>query len=79
MSLGAGQESTGAESGETGPQLICSAKGCRAVATIDLTWRNPSLHHGGRVKHWLACGDHADHLADFLHRRDFLLERGPLR
>jgi hypothetical protein len=30
------------------------------------------------VKHWLACDAHADQLADFLARRDFLLTRGPL-
>jgi hypothetical protein len=56
----------------------CSAKGCRAVATIDLRWRNPKLHDAARVKHWLACEEHADFLADFLARRNFLLERAPL-
>ena len=56
----------------------CSAKGCRAPATTDLSWRNPRLHDAGRVKHWLACDDHADGLADFLARRNFLLGRGPL-
>ena len=56
----------------------CSAKGCRADATTDLQWRNPSLHDAARVKHWLACDDHADTLADFLARRSFLLDRGPL-
>jgi hypothetical protein len=54
---------------------ICSAKGCRAAATTDLTWRNPRIHQGTRVKHWLACDEHADHLADFLARRNFLLSR----
>ena len=53
----------------------CSAKGCREPATEDLIWRNPRLHDAGRVKHWLACPEHADHLADFLARRDFLLSR----
>jgi hypothetical protein len=57
---------------------LCSAKGCRAVATTDLRWRNPGLHDTARVKHWVACDEHADFLADFLARRDFLLERGPL-
>jgi hypothetical protein len=56
----------------------CSAKGCRADATIDLTWRNPRLHDAARQKHWLACAEHADHLADFLGRRGFLRDRGPL-
>jgi hypothetical protein len=53
----------------------CSAKGCRAKATVDLAWRNPRLHDAARRKHWLACADHADHLADFLSRRGFLLAR----
>jgi hypothetical protein len=53
----------------------CSAKGCRADATIDLHWRNPRLHDAARVKHWLACAEHADSLADFLARREFLLDR----
>jgi hypothetical protein len=55
--------------------LLCSAKGCRADATTDLVWRNPRIHEQARVKHWLACDDHADHLADFLARRGFLIER----
>jgi hypothetical protein len=57
---------------------ICSAKGCRAPATVDLTWRNPRIHSGARMKHWLACDDHADFLADFLARRNFLLDRLPV-
>ncbi|MDQ6850593.1 MAG: hypothetical protein M3070_11660 [Actinomycetota bacterium] len=56
----------------------CSAKGCRADATTDLSWRNPKLHDATRVKHWLACADHADHLEGFLSRRGFLLARAPL-
>jgi hypothetical protein len=59
-------------------QLLCSARGCRAVATTDLEWRNPRLHEAGRVKHWLACDDHAEQLSDFLARRGFLLSRTPL-
>jgi hypothetical protein len=54
---------------------LCSAKGCRAAASTDLTWRNPRIHQGTRVKHWFACDAHADHLADFLNRRGFLLSR----
>jgi hypothetical protein len=57
---------------------LCSAKGCRAAATIDLSWRNPRIHDAARVKHWLACDVHADYLADFLARRNFLLSRDPL-
>ena len=56
---------------------LCSAKGCRAAATVDLVWRNPRLHDAAREKHWLACPEHEDFLADFLARRDFLLERRP--
>jgi hypothetical protein len=56
----------------------CSAKGCRAAATVDLGWRNPALHDAVRIKHWLACAEHADSLADFLSRRDFLLFRREL-
>jgi hypothetical protein len=56
----------------------CSAKGCRAEAAVDLQWRNPALHEANRVKHWVACPDHADQLAAFLAARGFLLERGPL-
>jgi hypothetical protein len=60
------------------PVPQCSAKGCRAPATIDLSWRNPRIHTEARVKHWLACDEHADRLADFLARRGFLLGRDPL-
>lgn len=42
---------------------------------MDLGWRNPRLHDSARVKHWLACDEHADSLADFLSRRGFLLSR----
>ena len=66
--------------GSGGPadeQPRCSAKGCRAAATTDLRWRNPRLHDAARVKHWLACDEHASHLADFLDRRGFLLAREP--
>ena len=56
----------------------CSAKGCRETATEDLQWRNPALHDAARVKHWLACPEHGDFLADFLARRGFLLDRTPL-
>ena len=66
-----------AESAEH-PAPRCSAKACRAAATVDLTWRNPRLHDAARRKHWLACGEHADQLAGFLERRGFLLSRGPL-
>jgi len=66
------------DEGSVGPgaeQPRCSAKGCREVATVDLLWRNPRLHDAARTKHWLACDDHADHLADYLAVRGFLLDR----
>jgi hypothetical protein len=56
----------------------CSAKGCRADAIEDLQWRNPALHDATRIKHWVACAEHADRLAAFLSARGFLLRRGPL-
>jgi hypothetical protein len=62
---------------EAEPQR-CSARDCRAAATIELSWRNPKLHDAARVKTWLACDDHADSLAEFLSRRNFLLGRRPL-
>jgi len=57
----------------------CSSKGCRSAATQDLQWRNPKLHDAARVKHWLACDEHAESLDDFLAVRGFLLARTPLR
>jgi hypothetical protein len=56
----------------------CSAKGCRTSATEDLRWRNPKLHDAARIKHWLACPEHGDRLADFLSARGFLIDRAPL-
>jgi hypothetical protein len=58
-------------------QPRCSAKGCRADATTDLRWRNPRLHDAARVKHWLACDEHASSLVQFLSARGFLLEQVP--
>ena len=62
----------------SGEDRRCSARGCRAAASIDLQWRNPRLHDAARVKHWLACDAHADSLADFLAVRGFLLGRSAL-
>lgn len=56
----------------------CSRRGCRAEATVDLRWRNPRIHDESRVKHWLACDEHADYLTEFLSLRGFLLGRAPL-
>jgi hypothetical protein len=59
-------------------QLICSAKGCRAPATVALKWNNPKLHTPDRRKTWLACPDHEASLAEFLDIRGFLREREPV-
>jgi hypothetical protein len=56
----------------------CSAKGCRADATVDLRWRNPGIHDASRVKHWLACPEHTEYLTGYLSARGFLLEAAPL-
>lgn len=56
----------------------CSAKGCRNDATVDLRWRNPKIHTGDRVKHWLACPEHEEFLTDYLGRRNFLLDKAPM-
>jgi len=68
---------------ETGNDLSngaprCSARACRAAAATDLQWRNPALHDGSRLKHWLACPEHVEELASFLDRRGFLLGRSPV-
>ena len=54
-----------------GPDLVCSAKGCRARAVWGLLWNNPKLHTPERRKTWLACGDHRTHLEHFLGARGF--------
>jgi hypothetical protein len=51
--------------------LTCSARGCRATAEWALEWRNPKIHTDDRVKTWLACAPHREHLESFLTRRDF--------
>lgn len=57
--------------------LVCSAKGCRAVARWALRWNNPSLHEPERRKTWLACDEHRQSLSDFLGVRGFLREVEP--
>lgn len=52
--------------------LVCSAKGCRQVATRALRWNNPRLHDEDRRKVWLACDAHTESLGDFLRMRGFL-------
>lgn len=63
----------------TGPQgLVCSAKGCRRPATIDLQWNNPKIHDESRRKHWLACAEHTASLSQHLSARGFLTDTLPL-
>jgi hypothetical protein len=56
----------------------CSAKGCRALATVALRWNNPRLHTPQRRKTWLACDAHESSLSQFLGARGFLREVEPL-
>jgi hypothetical protein len=58
--------------------LICSARDCRQPASYDLQWNNPKIHTADRRKHWLACDDHRESLAQFLSARGFLKEVLPL-
>lgn len=65
----------------TGPgtdEVTCSARGCRAEAAWGLRWNNPRLHTPGRRKVWLACGEHRDHLEQFLGARGFLRDTVPV-
>ncbi len=41
----------------------CSSTGCRAAPAYRVNWRNPRIHSVDRVKVWLACAEHRDHLA----------------
>ncbi|MCE7082247.1 hypothetical protein [Streptomyces sp. ST2-7A] len=61
-----------------GSETICSAKGCRAAATLVLAWNNPKLHTPGRRKTWVTCEEHREHLSTFLGARGFLRETVPL-
>jgi len=58
--------------------LVCSSRGCRQPASYDLLWNNPKIHTADRRKHWLACDDHRESLAQFLSARGFLKEVRPL-
>lgn len=55
-------------------RVVCSARGCRADAARALIWANPTLHHRGRTKTWVACAEHEQDLAAFLDVRGFLHE-----
>lgn len=63
---------TGVDPLPEGPDgLVCSAKGCKNPATVDLQWNNPKIHDDTRRKHWLACPEHATSLQQFLSARGF--------
>lgn len=55
--------------GET--RVRCSAAGCDADAVARVNWRNPRIHTPDRVKVWLACDAHREHLAEYLDSRGF--------
>lgn len=57
--------------GESPGSAICSRAGCTTAAAHRIDWRNPRIHASDRVKTWLACDAHVDHLRDFLAARDF--------
>ena len=57
--------------------LVCSSKGCRSQARWALRWNNPKLHTPERRKVWLACGDHRQHLENFLTARSYLCDTIP--
>ncbi|MFC5501606.1 hypothetical protein ACFPJ4_05040 [Lysinimonas soli] len=49
----------------------CSAAGCTDSAVWRINWRNPRIHAPERVKVWLACQAHRDHLTGYLGSRGF--------
>lgn len=65
-----GTDGTAAQSGQPAPEsTICSRKGCREQATVQLLWNNPKIHTAERRKIWLACAGHAQWLQDYLQSR----------
>lgn len=50
---------------------VCSRADCTNAATHRIEWNNPRIHDPGRIKIWLACGDHLEYLSGFLRARDF--------
>jgi hypothetical protein len=55
--------------GETG--IHCSSSGCTEQALWRINWRNPRIHTAERVKVWLACTAHREHLSGYLTSRGF--------
>lgn len=64
---------------EAQPDVVCSAKACRATATDAVIWRNPKLHVEGRRKVWTACPQHTESLSSFVDLRGFLIEVIPVQ
>ena len=58
--------------------VICSAKGCRAPATVVLVWNNPKVHTPDREKTWTACEAHREQLSHHLAIRSFLRRVEPV-
>jgi hypothetical protein len=58
--------------------LVCSARGCTAPATVDVRWNNAKIHPPERRKHWLACPEHTESLSSYLSARGMLREVVPL-
>lgn len=57
---------------------LCSRKGCRELATMQLLWNNPKIHTADRRKIWLACQDHVAWLEDYLQSRSLWKETLPM-
>lgn len=57
--------------------MICSARGCEALATGAILWSNPKIHYG-RHKTWLCCDEHKAFLTEYLGYRNFPTEYLPL-
>ncbi|WBU38586.1 hypothetical protein [Homoserinibacter sp. YIM 151385] len=62
--------------GET--RIRCSASACESEAAWGINWRNPRIHGPERVKVWLACDAHREHLAGYLSSRGFPVVVAPL-
>ncbi|MEO6529947.1 MAG: acetone carboxylase [Specibacter sp.] len=63
---------------ETPQAPLCSRKGCRELATMQLLWNNPKIHTADRRKIWLACQDHVARLEDYLQSRSLWKETLPM-
>lgn len=60
-----------------GEEPLCSARGCRALATWAIVWNNPKIHAAAREKIWAACDEHKPLLTDYLVVRSFLTRVEP--